>query len=64
MTSHEPDLCLELAAAASADRRAEDAGVDHDSHDSSATANASSSSSDNSSINKVSTESSTGAAAS
>ena len=64
LAGHEPDLRLEAGAAASADGRAEDAGVDEDPHDSSAAAKASSSSSDSSSINRASIESSTGAASS
>jgi hypothetical protein len=61
---HEADVGLEAGASASADGRAEDAGVDEDSHDSSAAANASSSSSESSSISRESIESSTGAASS
>lgn len=61
VAGHETDLGLEAGATASADGRAEDAGVDEDPHDSSAAANASSSSSESSSINRESIESSTGA---
>ena len=63
-TGHETDLGLEPSAAASADGRTEDAGVDNDPHDSSAAANASSSSSESSSMSRESIESSIGAASS
>jgi hypothetical protein len=62
--SHELHMGLETRAPASADGRAEDAGVDEDPHNSRAAENASSSSSDRSSIRRESIESSTGAASS
>jgi len=64
VAGHETDLGHEAGAAASADGRAEDAGVDEDPHDSSAAANASSSASERSSISRESIESSTWAASS
>ena len=64
VAGHDADLGFEACAAASADGRAEDAGVDEDPHDSSAAANASSSSSERSSTSRKSIESSTGAASS
>ncbi len=64
VAGHETDLGLDAGAAASADGRAEDAGVDEDPHDSSAAANASSSASERSSISRESIESSTWAASS
>lgn len=62
VAGHETDLGLEAGASASADGRAEDAGVDEDPHHSSAAVKASSSSSESSSINSESIESSTGPA--
>jgi len=64
VAGHEPDLCFEAGPSASADGRAEDAGVDEDPHDLSAAAKASSSSSESPSISNESIESSTGAASS
>ena len=64
VAGHETNLGFEAGASASADRRAEDAGVDENSHDSSAAAKASSSSSESSSISNASIELSTGAASS
>jgi len=64
VAGHETDLRLEAGASASADGRAEDAGIDEGPHDSSAAANASSSSSESSPISRESIESSTGAASS
>lgn len=61
LAGQEIDLGLEAGPSASADGRAEDAGVDEDPQDSSAAANASSSSSESSSTNRSSIELSTGA---
>lgn len=64
LSDHEAELCFEPGPAATAERGAEDAGVDDDPHESRAAAKASSSSSDSSSIKRTSTETRTGAAAS